>query len=251
MSIVEARSISQCYGRRRILDGLDLDIDEGVVGLLGPNGAGKTTLLSILCTLRPPASGSLRIFGVEATHLAERQRLRRRIGFLPQAFGYYPSFSAQEFVEYAGWLRGVDEDIEEGARVALEHVDLVERAHDRLKNLSGGMLRRVGIATAIVGDPDLVILDEPTVGLDPEQRVQLRTVIRDIARRGTVLLSTHLVDDVSSTCDQVIVLFDGRIVFQGTPEGLAASGDTANVGDTAIERGYTAIIGDARRRASA
>jgi ABC-2 type transport system ATP-binding protein len=188
--------------------------------------------------------GSLELFGEEVKKEKEVRRARRRIGYLPQDFGYYPAFSVGDFVRYCAWLREVPEkEAEEATSRAIAAVGLSDRVRDRMKSLSGGMLRRAGIAAAIVGDPDLVLLDEPTVGLDPAQRLEFRSLIRSLASKGSsVLLSTHLVEDVGVACDSVLVLQEGVIKYKGSPSDLVSVADEAAPGDSPLERGYMTIL---------
>jgi ABC-2 type transport system ATP-binding protein len=177
------------------------------------------------------------------THPAERRQIRGRTGFLPQHFGYFASFTALDFVEYATWLKGVpSRRVKALALESLARVDMASRASQAMRTLSGGMLRRVGIAQAIAHKPDFVVLDEPTVGLDPQQRIEFRTIIRDLSADTNFLISTHLVDEVAHLGDIVTVLSDGRVVFQGAPHELARQATGQAVGDTNMERGYTAVL---------
>ena len=244
---VEVRGLVQSYGRTQVLRGIDLAVGPGVFGLLGPNGAGKTTLLRTLATVLKPAAGTVRVLGYDPTDYGERRAFRRRLGYLPQSFGYYPNFTVWEFVEYFALLKEVPvAQIKERVARAIRRVGLEEQARKPLKTLSGGMLRRVGIAQAIVNDPDLLLLDEPTAGLDPEQRVAFRALVREMGQRGTVVVSTHLVEDVGTACTEVALMSEGRIVFQGAPEQLIARGDGGAAGDTPLERGYSAVLASAR-----
>jgi ABC-type multidrug transport system ATPase subunit len=230
------------------VDGLTLRLGTGVHGLLGPNGAGKTTLIRALATVLPPAGGKLELLGKPIGDRSGLRALRRRIGYLPQEFGYYPKFTVREFVEYIAWLKEMDRGQVAGAvQRAIDRVGLTDRADDRMKTLSGGMLRRAGIAQAIVNDPDVLLLDEPTVGLDPAQRLDFRTLLRGLGERATVLVSTHLVEDVAAVCSHVVLMETGRLVFEGTPADVAAAGRPDDVGDSPIERGYSALL--ARHRA--
>ncbi|AXG81221.1 ATP-binding cassette domain-containing protein [Streptomyces paludis] len=240
----------QGYGNRQVIRGMDLVLGVGVFGLLGPNGAGKTTLFRTLATVTPPRGGSLEICGEEVLSEASVRRARRNIGYLPQDFTFFPSYSVYDFVRYCAWLRDVPEREADGAtRLALEKVDLADRAKARMKSLSGGMVRRAGIASAIVGAPRLLLLDEPTVGLDPAQRLEFRSLIRSL-RDVAVVLSTHLVEDVAALCDDVAVLTDGGFVFRGTPADLAGRAAADSFGDSPLERGYMAVLGQAGRAAA-
>ncbi|MFJ4579077.1 ATP-binding cassette domain-containing protein [Streptomyces echinatus] len=249
------------YGATVALDDVSLAFPAGVTGLLGPNGAGKSTLLSLLSTARTPRSGTVTLLGEQASGRAAG-RLRRRIGVLPQSFGFYPRFTVLEFTEYAAWLRRVPAaQRRERAVEALRLVQMDQHADRRMGALSGGMLRRVGIAQTMVNEPSLVLLDEPTVGLDPAQRVGFRSLIRQLGDRCAVVMSTHLAEDVAHVCDRVAVLLAGTVRFTGTVAELCAlpardaSPDGARAGDpeaggtavdvdgTAVEAGYLHLAG--------
>jgi len=245
---IAARGLVARHGLTRVLDGLDLDVDPGVFGLLGPNGAGKTTLLRLLATVNRPGGGTLRLLGRDAARGPELRAIRRRLGYLPQTLGYYPDFTVFEFVEYFALLKELPARAVRPAVVrAIERVDLGDRARTKLRALSGGMLRRVGIAQAIVNEPELLLLDEPTAGLDPEQRVGFRALLREIGGRATVIVSTHLVEDVGAACTEVGLLERRRLVFRGRPDDLIARGTADDPGDSALERGYSHVLREARR----
>ena len=245
---VQAQGLQVRAGRRLAVDGLDLRLGRGVHGLLGPNGAGKTTLMRALATVVRPTGGRLELLGQRIGGRPDLRALRRRLGYLPQEFGYYPRFTVREFVEYVAWLKEMEPSQVPGAvQYSIEKVGLADRADDRMKTLSGGMLRRAGIAQAIVNQPDVLLLDEPTVGLDPAQRLEFRTLLRDLGERACVLVSTHLVEDLAATCTDVVLVDEGRMVFQGALAEMAASGGAGDVGDSPIERGYTALLARARR----
>lgn len=243
---VEITDLTRRFGRTTAVAGVNLELGPGVFGLLGPNGAGKTSLLRTMATVIPPTSGRLRLVGHDPRHYGARREIRRRLGYLPQSPGYYRGFTVVEFVEYFALLKEIP-----AARVcaavaaAVERVGLSGSAKARLRTLSGGMLRRAAIAQAIVNEPALLLLDEPTAGLDPEQRVAFRGLLRDLGQRATVLVSTHLVEDVGTACGRVAVMDQGRLVFNGTPQELIACGDGAR-GDTPLERGYSAVLMEAR-----
>jgi ABC-type multidrug transport system ATPase subunit len=242
---IKAEGLKVRVGRRKLaVNGVDLELGRGVHGLLGPNGAGKTTLIRALATVLMPAEGGLTLLGESVGGRADQRRLRRRIGYLPQTFGYYKRFTVREFVEYIAWLKEVSkEDIPGEAQRAIERVGLADRAGDQLKTLSGGMQRRVGIAQAIVNDPDILLLDEPTAGLDPAQRVRFRELMAELGQEACIVVSTHLVEDVATACTDVILFDEGKLVFQGTPDAMAAAGGPEHVGDSPIERGYSALLG--------
>ena len=239
-------------GRRMAVDGLDLTMGTGVHGLLGPNGAGKATLVRAVATVLRPAAGTLSVLGETVNGRFDLRGLRRRIGYLPQEFGFYRRFTVREFVEYIAWLKEVPAGEVPGAvQRAIERVGMADRADDRMRTLSGGMVRRIGIAQAIVNDPQILLLDEPTAGLDPDQRLQFRALLREMAVDTCVLVSTHLVEDVVAACSDVVLIDAGRLVFQGVPADLAAAaGEDAGAGDSAAERGYSAILRRHRETAS-
>ena len=240
---IEVRDLTVRFGRRTALNGLDLEVGAGVNALLGPNGAGKTTLLRVLATVVRPTSGGVRLSGVDPSDAAQVRDVRRRLGYLPQAFGYHRNFTVREFVEYMAWLKEVPPArVPSAVERAVEMVDLGDRADDRLKTLSGGMLRRAGIAQAVVNDPEFLLLDEPTVGLDPEQRVGFRDLLRELGSSACVLLSTHLVEDVAATAHTVTVVQAGRRVWSGTPGELVEQASPDADGDTPLERGYTTAL---------
>jgi ABC-type multidrug transport system ATPase subunit len=244
---VDITGLTRRFGTVTAVAGVDLQAGPGVLGLLGPNGAGKTSLLRMMATATPPSSGGLRLLGRDPAGCGPRREVRRRLGYLPQNPGYYPGFTVAEHVEYFALLKEVPPvRIRAAVAAAIERVGLGDRRKARLRTLSGGMLRRVGIAQAIVNEPELLLLDEPTAGLDPEQRVAFRTLLRDLGQRATVVVSTHLVEDVAAVCARVALMDRGRIVFHGTPEELAARGGGGHTGDTPIERGYSAVLAQAR-----
>jgi ABC-2 type transport system ATP-binding protein len=240
---VHAQGLRVKAGRHLAVDGLDLALGTGVHGLLGPNGAGKTTLMRALATVLKPAGGSLTLLGEQAGGRSDLRRVRRGLGYLPQQFGFYPRFTVREFVEYMAWLKEMPKSAVPGAtQRAIERVGLADKADARMKTLSGGMLRRAGIAQAVVNDPAVLLLDEPTVGLDPEQRLDFRELLRDLGTDSCVLVSTHLVEDVMAACTDVVMMSAGTIVYQGTPADLTAQGGDGDPGDSPAERGYSALL---------
>ncbi|MFG3034840.1 ABC transporter ATP-binding protein [Streptomyces sp. NPDC048253] len=219
-----ATDLSLRFGGTRALDGVSLRLTRGVTGLLGPNGAGKTTLLRVLATAVPPDGGAFTALGHDPGTAAGRLALRRTLGYLPQTPGFHPEFTAFEFVDYVAILK---ELTDRGARLrevrrVLEAVDLSEVRGTRIKRLSGGMRQRVALAAALVGEPGFLVLDEPTVGLDPEQRMRFRELVAQAGEGRTVLLSTHQTEDVAMLCHRVVVLARGRVHFEGTPADLTA-----------------------------
>ncbi|MFB7910653.1 ATP-binding cassette domain-containing protein [Kitasatospora sp. NPDC056076] len=247
---IRASDLRVRVGRKKMaVDGLDLSLGLGAHGLLGPNGAGKTSLIRALATVLRPAGGELELLGTSVAGLGDHRALRRRIGYLPQDFGYYKRFTVREFVEYMAWLKEVPkQDIPAAVQRAVERVGLADRADHRMKTLSGGMVRRAGIAQAIVNDPAVLLLDEPTAGLDPAQRLRFRELLQELGRDTCVVVSTHLVEDVAAACTDVVLFADGRLVFQGTPDDLAAAGGSEYPGDSPLERGYSALLSDSGRQ---
>ena len=244
---VDLEGITHSFGRHRALDDVTLHAGNGVFGLLGPNGAGKSTLLRIMATVLKPKRGDVRLLGLDPQDGHDLRSIRRELGYLPQQFGYYPNFTVFEFIEYFALLKEMPPRQVRGAVArAIERAGLEDRARAKMKSLSGGMLRRVGIAQAIVNDPALLLLDEPTVGLDPEQRVLFRRLLREIGERSAVFVSTHLVEDVAAACSDVRILNDGRVVYAGDGADLKRIGagvsDEDAPGDSEIERGYSAVL---------
>jgi ABC-2 type transport system ATP-binding protein len=244
---VEITGLTRRFGRTTAVAGVSLQTGPGVFGLLGPNGAGKTSLLRMMATVIPPTSGTLQLLGRDPGQYGPRREIRRRLGYLPQSLGYYPGFTVVEFVEYFALLKDMPAArVPAAVATAVERVELGGKAKAKLRTLSGGMLRRVGIAQAIVNEPQLLLLDEPTAGLDPEQRVAFRALLRELGQRATVMVSTHLVEDVGAACTEVALMDEGRIVFQGTPAELTARGEGHSTGDAPMERGYSAVLAQAR-----
>ena len=221
---VTVSGLRRRFGTTTALAGIDTAFGPGVNGLLGPNGAGKTTLLRILATVLPHDEGKLRVLGEDPTTPAGRLAVRRRLGYLPQEPGFHQHFTAFEFVDYVAILKewGDRRPRHDEVRRVLILVGLEDVMHRRISQLSGGMRRRVGIAQALIGRPDFLVLDEPTAGLDPEQRLRFRELLGTEVAGSTILLSTHQTDDVAALCHRVVVLLSGEIRFAGTPAELAA-----------------------------
>ena len=219
---VEITDVHKHYGRTTALSGLSFDAPAGITGLLGPNGSGKTTLLRMAATVLAPDTGQLRLLGWDPSVSDERLAIRRRLGYMPQEPGFHRSFTAFEFVDYIAILKEMTERRarHEEVRRVLALVSLESVMDRKIKTLSGGMRRRVALAQALLGDPDLLVLDEPTAGLDPEQRLRFREIVSERAADRTVLLSTHQTEDVAALCPRVIVMLDGAAMFEGTPKNL-------------------------------
>jgi ABC-2 type transport system ATP-binding protein len=221
---ISMRGVERTYGATVALADVDLDLEPGVIGLLGPNGAGKTTLIRLLATALPSTGGEMRVLGYNPEVPAQRTDIRRRLGYLPQEAGFPRGFTAFAFVDYIALLKEWTEAAARHAEVrrVLELVGLSDLATKRIRAMSGGQRRRVALAQALLGSPPVLILDEPTTGVDPEQRVTLRTVLAEIARTSIVVLSTHQTEDVAALCDRVIVLDRGRVRYNGLVTDLVA-----------------------------
>lgn len=242
-SFVALSNLSFAYGRRQVLNDVNVSFSPGIHGLLGPNGAGKTTLLSLLATEKRVQEGTIEILGTDVSSLKNARKVRSRIGYCPQQPRLFEDFSVIEMVSYVGFLRGIhNKNVNEEASRAIELVGLKERENSRIRSLSGGMKQRTSLACALVGHPDILILDEPSVGLDPLQRLEFKEILRAYGE-AVILLSTHIVDDVAALAQHVTVLSEGKIAFQGATSDLAALGDEKYPGDTPMERGYMNLLG--------
>ncbi len=221
---IQLRGVSRSFRGATALSGLEIDVMPGIVGLLGPNGAGKTTLLRILATVLGADDGSVRILGRDPSDGEERTEIRRRLGYLPQELEFPRGFTAYRFIDYMAVLKEMEDTTARRAEVrcVLEDVGLTGRAAKRIRTLSGGQRRRVGLAQALLGSPELLVLDEPTAGLDPEQRVSLRKVLAERGRASTLVLASHQTEDIAALCEHVIVLEKGSVSFHGTVSALVA-----------------------------
>jgi ABC-2 type transport system ATP-binding protein len=216
-------NLSKNYrGNVRALRGVQISLQPGILGLLGPNGAGKSTLMRILATVTRPSSG--RVLWNEADIAQNPDSLRNTLGYLPQDFGVYPNLSAIEFLEYLAAVKGISADAA-NKRIGelLELVNLADAAKRPLGGYSGGMRQRVGIAQALLNDPQLLIVDEPTAGLDPEERVRFRNLLSELSGERIVILSTHIVSDVEAVATSIAILAHGQLLAHDSPEGLLAS----------------------------
>lgn len=208
--------ITKEYKGKKAVDSLSLTLTNGVYGLLGANGAGKTTLMNLICMLVKPESGEIQLNGADIADMGEEYR--RHLGFLPQNFEGYPDFTAQEFLEYIAALKGVS--IDDRLDYLLESVGMSDEIHRKIRTFSGGMRRRIGIAQAMINDPDILILDEPTAGLDPKERARFRNIISSLSREKIIILSTHIVSDIEHIADNIIIMKDGRLLDTGVPESI-------------------------------
>ncbi len=247
---VAIQGLTHRYGRQLALDHVDLDLPTGVTGLLGPNGAGKTTLLKLIATAMPVRGGTLSIDGVSVGATTLRT-VRRRLGYLPQRFEVMGQATVSHNVAYAAWAHGMTRvEIPEAVGRALALVDLTDRADVHARSLSGGMRQRLGLACATVHRPQLLVLDEPTVGLDPVQRSQLRESIAGAAEDAVVVVSTHLVEDLTHTADRIVILHEGRLRFVGSPGELSRLGEPlAKRHASPLEAGYHAVLDRGRAHA--
>ncbi|MCA0756136.1 ATP-binding cassette domain-containing protein [Paenibacillus sp. N4] len=211
--MLELTGVTKKFGKREVLHEINLSIDKGIIGLLGPNGAGKTTFLRILATVYEPTAGSIRLNGISWSKQAEEAR--KRIGYLPQHVGLFPALTSYEYLDYIAVLRSISskKDRKQLIEQVLREVNLGDRAATRIRRLSGGMKQRLGIAQAIIHNPDLLLVDEPTAGLDPEERFRFRGLLRRLAEQRTVILSTHITEDVSMTCDRVCMIKQGFLEY--------------------------------------
>ncbi|OJF70419.1 multidrug ABC transporter ATP-binding protein [Alteromonas sp. V450] len=204
----------------RALDGINLNIPKGMFGLLGPNGAGKSSLMRTIATLQAPDEGSIVFDGTDV--IAKPNELRQRLGYLPQDFGVYPRISAQKLLDHLAVLKGLSNKAErkEAVEGLLVHTNLWQHRDKAVSGYSGGMRQRFGIAQALLGDPDLIIVDEPTAGLDPEERNRFHNLLVSLGEEKVIILSTHIVDDVSELCPNMAVLGQGQILLEGNPVEL-------------------------------
>jgi ABC-2 type transport system ATP-binding protein len=216
--MIRVTELTKDYGARRALHGLTFETQQGeVVGFLGPNGAGKTTTMRILTSYMPPTSGEATVAGYDV--VAESLEVRKRVGYLPETVPLYNDMIVFDYLKFMADLRHIP-DADERAGEALEMVGMLDRASGYIGNLSKGMRQRIGLAQALLHRPEVLILDEPTIGLDPGQVVEVRNLIREIGKERTVLLSTHILSEAQQICDRVLIINKGRIVVEDTPENL-------------------------------
>ncbi len=229
--MIEINGLVKIYGRGtqavKALNGIDLAIGEGMFGLLGPNGAGKTTLMRILAGIVLPSGGGVAVSGCDLSNEKGREQVKSMLGYLPQELGMYPELTARQFIDYMAILKGVNDTSRRRQRVGevIEMVGLAQAAERKIKSFSGGMKRRAGIAQALVNDPRILIVDEPTAGLDPEERIRFRNLLVDLAADRVVILSTHIVEDIGQTCRDMAVLSKGKILFRGSPLELTRAAE--------------------------
>lgn len=216
------KNLTKSYGSFTAVSELNYTMRNGVYGLLGVNGAGKTTLMRMICTLMKPTQGFITCDGRDIFEMGGEYR--RLIGYLPQEFGYYPDLSAREYLMYIAAIKGLRTAVaKERAEKLLEKVGLGNTGKKRLKTFSGGMIRRIGIAQAVLNDPKILVLDEPTAGLDPKERIRFRNLISELASNRMVLLSTHIVSDLEFISNRIVLMQKGEFAFSGTPEEIVDS----------------------------
>ena len=216
---IKIQALKKNYGQKAALDNISLTIENGMFGLLGRNGAGKTTLMQILSTLREPASGTVTFNGIP---LEDTRKIRPLIGYLPQEFSLYPDMSVLEIMRYLAALSNLSAEVQR-QRIPdlLQRVNLWENREKKVRKLSGGMKRRLGIAQALLHDPQVLIADEPTVGLDPQERLRFYALLNEFSSNRIVIVSSHIVSDIETVCEKVAVLDAGKLLFTGTVEDLA------------------------------
>lgn len=208
------KNISKNYGKTKVLDKINLEISNGIFGLLGPNGAGKTTLMKILTTVLPLEEGSINL---ENLDWKKENEVRKFIGYLPQHFSIYENMRVIDVLEYIAILKKIHKNlIKKEIEEVLEKTNLLNDKNKKISHLSGGMLRRVGLAQALIGNPKILVIDEPTTGLDPENRIAFRNLLNNLAEDRIIIISTHIVEDIEATCDYLCVLNKGKILFKGS-----------------------------------
>lgn len=216
---LKVTQLTKQYGLKTAVDHLDITLSNGVYGLLGANGAGKTTLMRLLCNIQTPTFGKITLDGKDISVLGERYR--NLLGYLPQHFRYYPEFTAWDFLMYVATLKGLSEkQAKNKTSELLEAVDLSKEGHHKIKTFSGGMKQRLGIAQAMLNNPRILILDEPTAGLDPKERVRFRNLISAFSKDRIVILSTHIVSDVEFIAEEIIMMKAGRVLHFGRPQEI-------------------------------
>ena len=224
MNKIVIKGLSKSYdGKKDALNSLDLVIPNGMFGILGRNGSGKSTLMNIIATILQPSKGTVTINGIE---IKNSQKIRQMIGYLPQDFDFYPNMKVSEVLYYLGFLSKINQtDFDKYVDLILRKVNLIDYKNKKIKSLSGGMKKRLGIAQAILHDPKVIIVDEPTAGLDPEERVRLRNLLSDLAENKIVIISTHIVSDIESTCNRIAILDKGSLVYKGDIPSLIQQSD--------------------------
>jgi len=222
--MIKVENLTKKYGELAALDGVSFEMREGeVVGALGPNGAGKTTLLRILVTFLEPTAGKVAIDGLDINNPLHQERIKSKIGYLPEHAPLYEDMTVTEYLRFVGKMQGINKNnLEEAIFNVVEKCGLEKKENQEIATLSKGYRQRLGIAQALIHNPKIVILDEPTTGLDPNQRIEIRNLIKEIGKTKTVILSSHVLSEIQSTCSRVLIINKGKIVADGTPESLEA-----------------------------
>ncbi len=220
--MIKIKNVTHYYKNYKALDNINLNINKGLVGLIGENGAGKTTFMSILATLIRHSEGEIEIMNTPLNKdKGNLKYIRKNVGYMPQEFDFYRFYTVYDVLLYLGALNNIDKSIvEERADQLLIDLNLIDKKNKLIRTLSGGMKRRLGLACALIKNPSILIVDEPTVGLDPKERISMRNYIKKYSREKLVIMSTHIVEDIEKICDDIIILSKGRIVFEGSKEQL-------------------------------
>ncbi len=220
--MIKVENLTKKYGELTALDSVSFEMKEGeIVGVLGPNGAGKTTLLRILTTFLDSTKGSVSIEGLDTKESGDRQKIRSKFGYLPEHAPLYEDMTVSEYLEFVGKMQGLNEDKLDGRmEYVIKKCGLEEKRNAEISTLSKGYRQRTGIAQALIHNPKIVIFDEPTTGLDPNQRIEIRDLIKEIGKSKTVILSSHVLSEVQATCSRVLIINKGKIVADGAPEDL-------------------------------
>ena len=210
-------NVTKEFKNKTAINNISFTLNKGVIGLLGANGAGKSTLMRMMCGILSPTEGQITYDGIDVS----KEEYRNVLGYLPQDFGYYPNFTAMDFLMYISALKGLNSsDSKKKSNELLKLVGLYDNRKQKIKTFSGGMKQRLGIAQALLNDPEVIVLDEPTAGLDPKERVKFRNIIAELGKDNIVLLSTHIVSDVEKIADRILVIKDGNVVFDGKEEEI-------------------------------
>ncbi|MEA4825949.1 MAG: ABC transporter ATP-binding protein [Clostridium sp.] len=216
--MLEISNLHKSFRKKKVLKGISINFKTGIYGLLGTNGAGKTTLMRCIVNLYNVTNGNIKFHGIDTV---DNANYFKSIGYLPQKFGLFKELTVYEMLKYFALLKKLPKNsIDSYVKKSLEIVNLEDRTTDKISTLSGGMIRRLGIAQAILGDPKIIIFDEPTAGLDPEERIRFKNLLSDIKKDKTIIISTHIVEDVEACCDKIVIMNDGKILSEGTSEKI-------------------------------
>lgn len=241
--MLKIRNLNKKIKNKNIIDKLSLELDSGIYGLLGPNGAGKTTLLRCITGVY---SVPKKVISIDDKYISGTPEYLKQIGYLPQTFGLFKDMKVYDMMMYlAGFKIKKESEAKDEVLATLEKVKLADRKNDKVKTLSGGMVRRLGIAQALIGNPKIIIFDEPTASLDPGERVRFKRIISELEKDKIVIISTHIVSDVENLCNKVLVLDKGTILFNGSVDELENKGKQINSdSESALEKGYLCVLKD-------